>query len=724
MPRLLVRIATFVLLPCLLADPSLASAIRPGPPLPTSSQPVILQTQALVGRLVMAFRSGRDRLASRLLKARLPVKLHPGEGIEVEGYRVTYPALYALLSQFERVGLVLASNRHLVFSGFDRTHAQAVIIKVSKLQQTPGKMKQLSAAMRSDTENPPPAGSVPVLLTDGVLSDGQPYQVVDYFSGQTLEEYYIARRAPLSLSDSLKVFQKILDVVEWLHDHHIIHTDLKPENIIVRLRWGKVVAVRVIDVDATAFGTPPFTRKEDFVGHLEPQLDVYSLGVLLTYLLTGGQRKDSYQRFLKMDQFIDRHIRDPRLREILHKATAADRGKRYQSVAELRAALKPFEKGNTFTHERRLPFAARRDITAALLVLGLGFMVPKPLKTQVTQESAAVRTYPELSSQLLGPLRRVMDHIEQDGWLDPAAHAELLALLKGLRQSGRIVVEDDPNAGRVVHADPATMGFHFDRTQLAGLLEEEREDIIVHETVHLTSLQLNRRIAINERNRRIQAMPINPANPLYRRIIKEALAMNTRSEAEAVLKTAEYRRSRLRARGLTEKAYLVDLDSRSTLRGRYAREAASVRGNDYDIPGLSLVRLAEILRGNNAALLEQIYRQEGGQVLMSPQGGQWILSWLMDPSYYNAHEHAIPSDSVVATPLEPEPVSRPWVIPGLIGLVAFIASVICWFRKGPPPDDQSAGTGQPSKKPSKKETRSGLRSERHSQNQKPLLSAA
>lgn len=140
----------------------------------------------------------------------------------------------------------------------------------------------------------------------GATPDGQPYFVMEYVPGVPITDYCDQKR--LSVQDRLELFIKVCEGVQHAHQKAIIHRDLKPANILAQEIDGKPVP-RIIDfglAKATApriAGESLYTRAGSFVGtpgYMSPEqcdplredvdtrADVYSLGVVLYVLLTGG----------------------------------------------------------------------------------------------------------------------------------------------------------------------------------------------------------------------------------------------------------------------------------------------------------------------------------------------------------------------------------------------------------------------------------------------------
>jgi serine/threonine protein kinase len=140
------------------------------------------------------------------------------------------------------------------------------------------------------------------LYDAGVTSDGVPYLAMEYVPGQPLTDWCDARR--LGLRERIKLFQQVLDAVQYAHARRVVHRDLKPSNILVTpagqvrlLDFGvaKLLAGRgeqhmqLTQLYGRAL-TPEYASPELLRGEsLDTVSDIYSLGVVLYELLTGSR---------------------------------------------------------------------------------------------------------------------------------------------------------------------------------------------------------------------------------------------------------------------------------------------------------------------------------------------------------------------------------------------------------------------------------------------------
>src|ERR1044072_6709785 len=68
-------------------------------------------------------------------------------------------------------------------------------------------------------------------LYDFCEVQGQPCIIMEYVDGQTISERIAAFRAPLPLSETVHVFQKVCEAIDYIHRNGVIHRDIKSNNI-------------------------------------------------------------------------------------------------------------------------------------------------------------------------------------------------------------------------------------------------------------------------------------------------------------------------------------------------------------------------------------------------------------------------------------------------------------------------------------------------------------
>ena len=142
-----------------------------------------------------------------------------------------------------------------------------------------------------------------VRVYDADVSDGVPWLSMELLDGCTLGAW-IAARGPMSHSEFARFFRELCHGVGAAHERGIVHRDLKPENVFLHQRadvgvggrWmvkvldfgvAKALAARSpaasIAVRTHGWGAP----EQAVVGRVSPAADVWALGLLAYYALTG-----------------------------------------------------------------------------------------------------------------------------------------------------------------------------------------------------------------------------------------------------------------------------------------------------------------------------------------------------------------------------------------------------------------------------------------------------
>ena len=166
--------------------------------------------------------------------------------------------------------------------------------------------------------------------------------VREYIDGMPLDRY--AEEYGLTPEESIRICGQLCDILSYLHNRKepVIHRDIKPQNVIVRAD-GSVALIdfdiaRVFrsgsETDTTFFGTRAFAPPEQYgFTQTDARSDLYSLGVLLRWMLTGSTREAANTGL------------SPALAAVTEKCTAFSPEDRYASAQQLKQAIQNAEKG-------------------------------------------------------------------------------------------------------------------------------------------------------------------------------------------------------------------------------------------------------------------------------------------------------------------------------------------------------------------------------------------
>ncbi|GAA4812140.1 protein kinase domain-containing protein [Streptomyces ziwulingensis] len=134
----------------------------------------------------------------------------------------------------------------------------------------------------------------------GELSDERPYFVMEYADGGTLED--LVAEGPLPVAEGLRLAAEAARAVAVLHEAGIVHRDVKPSNMLIRSEsGGRPGRLLVADLGLAkslahasgltmTAGSAGYMAPEqaDPVEGIDERADVYGLGALTYYLLTGA----------------------------------------------------------------------------------------------------------------------------------------------------------------------------------------------------------------------------------------------------------------------------------------------------------------------------------------------------------------------------------------------------------------------------------------------------
>ncbi len=197
-----------------------------------------------------------------------------------------------------------------------------------------------------------------------VLEDGCPFYVMELVEGISLAAL-LGQRDPLAPREALRILDPICDALGAAHAKGVIHRDVKASNVLVVDRgpeWQvKLVdfgIAKILDLDpgqrgittqGQRLGTPQYMAPEQLRGDpVDARTDVYALGVLLFRMLTRSYPFDS----ANLGEVERMHLEtpppppsrhrpvSPAIDAVVLRAMDKDPGRRFETVAAFRAALR------------------------------------------------------------------------------------------------------------------------------------------------------------------------------------------------------------------------------------------------------------------------------------------------------------------------------------------------------------------------------------------------
>lgn len=212
------------------------------------------------------------------------------------------------------------------------------------------------------------------------------YIVMEYVQGKTLKQY-IQEFAPISPARSVHIMKQLTSAIANAHENHIIHRDIKPQNILMDAEGN----VKITDFGiAMTLSATSFTQTNSVLGtvhYLSPEQarggtatnksDIYALGIVLYELLTGElpfSGESAVSIALKHLQSETPSVRafdatiPQSLENVVLKATAKDASHRYSTVEEMQVDLETVLSPNRM-NEPKFVIPEDNDVTKAIPII-------------------------------------------------------------------------------------------------------------------------------------------------------------------------------------------------------------------------------------------------------------------------------------------------------------------------------------------------------------------
>ena len=186
--------------------------------------------------------------------------------------------------------------------------------------------------------------------------NGINYIVMELVEGITLKKY-IERKARLSVKEAISIAIQVSMGIEAAHNNHIIHRDIKPQNIIISkdgkvkvTDFGIAKAATSNTITSNVMGSVHYTSPEQARGGFsDEKSDIYSLGITLFEMLTGRVPFNGDTTVAIAIKHIQEPMPSPRdfvaeipvcVEQIVYKCTQKSPDRRYQYMPELIEDLK------------------------------------------------------------------------------------------------------------------------------------------------------------------------------------------------------------------------------------------------------------------------------------------------------------------------------------------------------------------------------------------------
>lgn len=182
------------------------------------------------------------------------------------------------------------------------------------------------------------------------------YIVMELVEGITLKKY-IEKKARLSYKEAVSIAIQVSMGIEAAHNNHIIHRDIKPQNIIISKEgkvkvtdFGIAKAATSNTITSNVMGSVHYTSPEQARGgYSDEKSDIYSLGITMFEMLTGRVPFNGETTVAIAIKHIQEELPSPKefvpeiptsVEQIVLKCCQKSPDRRYQSMGELIEDLK------------------------------------------------------------------------------------------------------------------------------------------------------------------------------------------------------------------------------------------------------------------------------------------------------------------------------------------------------------------------------------------------
>lgn len=195
-----------------------------------------------------------------------------------------------------------------------------------------------------------------VNIYDVGSEDGMHYIVMEYVEGITLKTY-IEKKGQLSYKEAISIAIQVGRGIEAAHGKHIVHQDIKPQNIMIStegkvkvMDFGIARAATTNTINSDVMGSVHYASPEQARnGYVDGKSDIYSLGIVMYEMVTGRVPFDGDTTVAVAIQHLQEEMVKPSayapdlpisLEKIILKCTQKNGDRRYQNIGDLLLDLK------------------------------------------------------------------------------------------------------------------------------------------------------------------------------------------------------------------------------------------------------------------------------------------------------------------------------------------------------------------------------------------------
>ncbi len=260
-----------------------------------------------------------------------------------------------LSDRYEIISRIGSGGMSDVFKAVDTKLNRNVAVKILKAEYAEN--TSFVSKFRAEAQSAAGLMHPNIVNVYDVGEDGGLYYIVmELVEGITLK-HYIEKKLRLTFREAVSIAIQVSMGIESAHNNHIIHRDIKPQNIIIS-KDGKVKvtdfgiarAASSDTITSNVMGSVHYTSPEQARGgYSDEKSDIYSLGIVLFEMVTGRVPFDGDTAVSIAIKHIQEEMPSPReyvddvpisVEHIIYKCCEKNPDRRYFNVSELVADLK------------------------------------------------------------------------------------------------------------------------------------------------------------------------------------------------------------------------------------------------------------------------------------------------------------------------------------------------------------------------------------------------
>ncbi len=251
---------------------------------------------------------------------------------DLEFHAPSVKKMAGLLPSFEFEAQVSATDYDAVYMATQTSLDRHVAVKVYSVEITKNPAFKIAFDRAAQNMAKLSHLNLIAMFNSGEV-EGMAYMVMEFVKGRSLISHL--KKGKLPSKQATEVATGLASGVSYAHSHDVLHGGLSIDNILLNEKMEPKIGsfgfmIDTGEDDYERFSAPELSEPQSII---TPQVDIYSLGVILYELLSGAEFSKSAKPLSSFAGV------NPKLDAIFKKATATNPDERYSTAKEFRDAI-------------------------------------------------------------------------------------------------------------------------------------------------------------------------------------------------------------------------------------------------------------------------------------------------------------------------------------------------------------------------------------------------